>query len=227
MNTATPRIRAHRRITKVPRLCLAALLASMGLIFLASAPAAGSTVNVTNCNDSGTGSLRQTVASATSGETIGFALSPSCNVITLTSGVIAIATSLTISGPGANTLAVSGNNASTVILIDSGVTAAISGLTIEEGDGSSSNNGDGGGIFNYGTLNVTDSTFSGNIAYFGGGIFNDGTATVSDSTLSNNNANSGGEGGGIFSQGTLSVIDSTLSSNNANGLASIFHAIPA
>ncbi len=50
--------------------------------------------------------------------------------------------------------------------------------------------GDGGGIFNDGTLTVTNSTFSGNSAVDGGGgIYNSGgTLTVTDSTFSGNSA---------------------------------------
>jgi hypothetical protein len=71
--------------------------------------------------------------------------------------------------------------------------------------------GDGGGIANGGTLTVSNSTLSGNT----GGIYNIlGTLTVSNSTLSGNS--SGGEGGGIFNNhGTLTVNNSTLSGNSA------------
>ena len=107
------------------------LLVGTGTIDLAVAsPAGAATVAVTNCNDSGAGSLRQTVANASAGDTIDFALSPSCSLITLTSGEIQIPKNLTIDGPGAGALAVSGDNASSVLAVASGVTATISGLTL-------------------------------------------------------------------------------------------------
>jgi predicted outer membrane repeat protein len=121
-----------------------------------------------------------------------------------TSGV-----TLDIVGNGQSNTAVSGNNANTVFDVES-VTVSISGLTIEEGYATSCGPY-GGGICNGGTLNVTDSTFSGNSAPSGGGIYNDGTLTVTDSTLSDN---SSGDGGGILNnEGTLTVIDSTFSGN--------------
>jgi uncharacterized repeat protein (TIGR02543 family) len=202
--------------------------------------AGAATQLVTNCNDSGPGSLRQAVLDAASGDTVNFAPDLGCSTILLTSGDIEIATDLSIVGPGPSELAVSGNNASQVLVIDSGITATISGLTIEDGNASS-----GGGIYNKGTLtltnstlssntasngwgagllaavgsqtNVVDSTFSDNLASIdGGGIFNYGTLTVSASTFSGDKAING-DGGGIYNfyQETMSVRNSTLSDNSA------------
>jgi hypothetical protein len=193
--------------------------------------AGAATFNVTNCNDSGAGSLRDAVSNAASGETITFALSPSCSVITETSGRITVATNLTIDGPGASQLAVSGNLGDTVFGVDPGVTAAISGLTIENGS-----SGIGGGIFNHGALTVTGSTLSDNTSGNGGGIFNypEGTLTVTDSTFSNNNGSAitndgvmtvtdivSDNGGGLANLGnncTMTVIDSTMANNKGSGL---------
>jgi hypothetical protein len=52
-----------------------------------------------------------------------------------------------IGGPGANVVAVSGNNAVQVFQVNSGVTASLSGLTISHG---LAENGNGGGILNWG-----------------------------------------------------------------------------
>jgi hypothetical protein len=85
----------------------------------------------------------------------------------------------------------------------------------------------GGGIYNSGSMTVTNSTLSGNSAAtdetdFGGGICNSsawvgggpvyGTMTLINSTLSGNSAD---EGGGIGNWGTMTVINSTLSGNSA------------
>jgi len=49
--------------------------------------------------------------------------------------------------------------------------------------------GYGGGISNYGTLTITDSTIAGNgCGLSGGGIYNFGTLTITNSTVSNNRA---------------------------------------
>ena len=176
------------------------------------APAAAATLTVTNCANSGAGSLRQTVTDAASGDTIKFALSPECSTIDDPTGTILITKNLTITGPGASVLAVSGENTNGVFYVYSGVNASISGLTIEDAAGVES----GGGIANYGTLTVTNITLSGNTASSeGGGVSNGGILTVTDSTLSGN-AVSFGNGGGIYNDGTLTVTDSTLTGNGVN-----------
>ncbi len=66
-----------------------------------------STLTVTNTNDAGSGSLRQAIIDASSGETIKFSVT---GTIRLTSGQLTIDKNLTINGPGANLLTISGNN---------------------------------------------------------------------------------------------------------------------
>jgi hypothetical protein len=170
-------------------------------------------ITVTNASDSGPGSLRQAIADAVPGDNIIFSSSVT-GTITLASP-LTINTSLTISGPGASSLAISGNNSVQVISISAGVTVTISGVTIENGSASV-----GGGILNYGMLTVTNGTVSGNSAATeGGGIFNGGTLSVANSTFSGNSTTSGGSGygGGIFNKGgnTLTVMNSTLSGNSS------------
>jgi hypothetical protein len=79
--------------------------------------------------------------------------------------------------------------------------------------------GAGGGIANFGTLTLSNSTLSGNSGAYGAGIDNGGTLTVSNSTLSDNSATGldieGAGGGGIANFGTLTVSNSTLSDNSA------------
>jgi CSLREA domain-containing protein len=144
--------------------------------------------------------------------------------ITLASGELAITSNLTINGPGANLLTVSGNNASRVFSISSSSNAivSISGMTISDGNVVPIN-GFGGGIFNgtTNTLTVTNSTISGNSALNGGGIRNStGTLTVTNSTISGNTATRlDTTGGGIDNIGTLTLTNSTISGNSApNGI---------
>jgi hypothetical protein len=159
--------------------------------------------------------------------------------IKLTNGALGLTRTkgpVIITGPGASSLTISGNNASGVFTFANNVTASIFGLTIAKG---SNGNGNGGGINNFGTLIVTDCIFTGNSAGYinsqngsdgnGGGIYNSGTLTVSGSAFTGNNANvfpSGGfsvvaGGGAIYNNqtGTLSVSGSTFTSNMASASA--------
>ena len=173
-------------------------------------PSWAATYTVTSNADSGTGSLRGALASAANGDTIDFSLTYPAT-ITLTIG-----TSVTISGPGPANLFINGSGETFgVFYVTTGITATISGVTIE--NGSNVTYGEGGGITNLGTLTVSNSTFSGNSSQTtpgGGGIFNEDTLTVSNITFSGNSAPSG-NGGGIENFGSATVINSTFSGNSS------------
>ena len=72
----------------------------------------------------------------------------------------------TIEGPGADLLTVSGNNTSEVFNIAADTVVSMSGLSIIDGNGIF-----GGGLFNEGTLTITNTTFTGNSAPYGGAIY--------------------------------------------------------
>ena len=120
--------------------------------------------------------------------------------ITLDGTQLTITDDVTITGLGADQLAVSGNNASRVFEIASGITAEITGLTITGGSQTF-----GGGLVNRGILTLNSVVVSDNTATAsdGGGIRNNGTLTLTDSTVSDNTAS--GSGGGIHSAGTLTL----------------------
>ncbi len=179
-----------------------------------------STLTVTNLSDTGTGSLRAAIAQAQNGDTITFSPSLDGGTIQLTTGQLVITQNLTITGPGANLLSVSGTNDSRVFDIVSS-TVTISGLTITGGSGSGSSLNNGGGIWSNGNLTLAGDTISGNhtttrFGVLGGGIYNgpQGTLTVLNSTVSGNQA---WQGGGIYNDGgTASVLNSTVAGNTAN-----------
>jgi len=219
---------------RVVRFAAASLVVGFATVSVAVIPAqvaVAATDTVSTCSGSGPGSLPVVAAAAASGDTINFSVTcPPGSPIVLSS-TIDIGTNLTISGPGASSLAVSGGgsaNEFSVFQVGSTVTdATISGLTIEDGYSLLNNLGvpGGGGIFNYGTLTVNNSTLSGNSANpdngGGGAIENDGgTLTVADSTVSGNSAS---DGGGIYANGgTLNVTDSTVSGNSASDGGGIY-----
>ncbi|MGD0540044.1 MAG: choice-of-anchor Q domain-containing protein, partial [Tepidisphaeraceae bacterium] len=186
-----------------------------------------STDMVTSLNDGGAGSLRQTISGAASGDTIQFASSLSGGTIVLTTGELVIGKSLTITGPGASSLSISGNNSSTIFAISAATTVSISGLTITDGNAGL---GDGGGIYNDGSLTISNCTlsadaatvtvatglgFSGGSDGDGGGIFNDaaGTLSITGTTITSGAAD---VGGGIYNNGgQVTITSSTLSNSRA------------
>jgi predicted outer membrane repeat protein len=170
-----------------------------------------STLTVTNNLDSGHGSLRAEIAGAKSGDTIVFAPSLNGQTITLTSGELLINKNLTITGPGAAELTVSGNNTSRVFDLQN-VAASLSGMTIRGGNASV-----GAGIdnSNYGALTIDSCVITGNSAtYQGGGIYSDGTLSVSNCSLTGNSAIS--SGGAIYDYAASFTVQlSTISGNSA------------
>jgi len=217
-----------------------------------SSPSAATTVTVcpitatvTNTNNSGAGSLRQAISDLCVGGTITFSNSTAggatnffdgfTHVITLTSGELAIANNLTITGPGASLLTISGNHNSRVFnvnLASPGV-VTLSGMTVTNGTTS----GDGGGITNQGTgtLNVTDIALTYNSAGgSGGGVANggNGTLTVNNSTIVGNTAVGSGagvsNGTGANQSSVLTINGSTINNNTGQnaggGVFNVAHA---
>jgi Right handed beta helix region len=208
-----PDIRAkiHRSAFYALLLLLAVCIAPFVLAQRIGLPA--NIIVVTNTNDSGPGSLRQALVDANDGDTID--ATGVSGTILLTSGELQISHNVTINGPGAENLAVSGGGNSRVFEnFASGAT--ISGFTITAGRDPFKNI-NGGGLRNFGELTLRDSIVSGSTSLLsGGGIFVDagGTLTVTNSTIAQN---FGSRGGGIASDSgaTLTVIDSTISGNVA------------
>src|SRR5689334_12815871 len=113
MKLETKMERMRSRITTVMK---AAIAAACVIVWLScfTASGAAATLTVTNTNDNGAGSLRDAInAAAYEGDTINFAPGVS-GTITLTGGQLTITKNLTINGPGANVLTISGGMASRI-----------------------------------------------------------------------------------------------------------------
>ena len=177
-----------------------------------------STYTVNGLGDAGSGlglagDLRYCVnlANANPGSTIQFGVTGAIN---LGSG-LTISSNLTITGPGASSVAVKGggssSNFSVFTVNNSGVTASISGLTISNGNASF-----GGGVNNAGNLTLTNDRISGNSAQDGAGVYNSGTATLTNDTISGNSASY--YGGGVCNDyhGTATLTNDTISGNSAS-----------
>src|SRR5438067_11068250 len=196
------------------RIC-SALICALGI------SADANIITVTNTNDSGPGSLRQALADANNGDTITFAVA---GAISLTSAELVITNNITISGPGADLLAVSrAANAAPfrIFHVMLGHTVIIEGLTISNG---SVLNTFGGGIYNFeSALTVISCALAANSALgqqgSGGGIFSNGggaggnaSLIIINSAFSGNAATTGGAIGNNGSSGiaNLTINNSTL-----------------
>lgn len=181
-------------------------MAAFIFLLLSAVAASAATFTVTNTNDSGPGSLRQAIidANAAAGaDVIVFdaAVFGTPQTITLTTEQLFIDDSLTINGPGADLLSISGNNQFRSFLIrgiGGPVTVSISNMTIKDG-----NAGGGAGI----RANESDTDFR-VVLNISGVVFRDNTN------------NSGAPGGAIFmAQSTteLNVHNSIFRRNTGNG----------
>jgi hypothetical protein len=184
---------------------------------------------VTNCDDVGPGSLRDTVLSATGGDVIDLT-QLTCSDITLLTGKIALASNdMTLLGPG---LGPEASNHLTIHgvydrIFDKGLgTLTISGLEITGGhyQGPLPR---GGCISSQGSLVIEDSIISGcevdtpfgsNAFAAGGAIYLNGDLWMHNSVVTNSAAYSATNvayGGGVAAGGVVTIVRSTISDNKA------------
>ena len=171
------------------------LVASVCVAFICALSASGyaNTITVTNTNDNGPGSLRQALSDSNDGDTIAFAVT---GTIGVTTGELLVNKSVTISGPGAQNLAVNADYKSRVFRIGPDTIVAISGLTIVNGNATGPYPAnEGGGVLNERAMLTLDNcAITKNSAdNQGAGICNDsagGSANleINKSTLINNSA---------------------------------------
>ncbi len=155
-------------------------------------------------------SLREAIAVANNGDTITFANGLTGTIII--GSTLDINRTITITGPGANVIAISGNNAVRVLYLMPNNGLTLSNLTVANGNstGDPINLGHGGGIFaDYGTtLSITNSIFTHN---GGGGILSHATSAVIGNTVVYNNDSK--LVGGVGNDGTMTIYNSTIANN--------------
>ncbi|HNB73360.1 MAG TPA: choice-of-anchor Q domain-containing protein [Acidobacteriota bacterium] len=171
----------------------------------------GATLVVTSGDDSGVGTLRDQIAAAVSGDTIQFS---GVTAVTLTTDEIVIDKDLTIDGGSGVTITRSTAGGTPDFRLFNILTGTVNfnNLTISNG-----NAYDGGGIFNFGVLTLTECTLSGNRASHRGGGFcegDDGIATFVNCTIASNRASVAGGGVSLYS-GALYFSGCTINSNQA------------
>jgi len=239
----------HRKKSALHLLSILALLTGLFGVMPAHLVFAATQI-VTNANDDSAGSLRQTIVDASPGDTITFDPSLAGQTIRLAATLSIdkdltidgsnLAPHIQISGdtdgdgtgevmvlqigPGTSVelrgLDITGGDSPQYALMAAGITnhgnLTIADSLIFENHGE----GEGGGVFNAGSLTVTNSILDSNSAMDGGGIFNDfnSTLSVADTIFSNNSGiptgSYGGGPGAIANIGTLSVSGSIFVNNS-------------
>jgi hypothetical protein len=190
---------------------------------------APTTTAVTSCDDDGgTGTLRAVVAAAGNSDTIDLS-ALTCSTITLTQGAIPVQQdTLTLTGPGADHLAIDGAGVDRVFIHYGYETFRLNGLTVRNGVNKVRGYHIAGGacILANGYLTLDHSTVSGCTAVgeaaYGGGVLTYALAMYT-STLSGNVAQgsllttlTAAYGGGVFAyRGTVLMYDSMVSGNRA------------
>src|SRR5690606_30600805 len=148
---------------------------------------------VTNTNDAGAGSLRAALASAVTGQVIGFAPTLAGGTITLADELVPSANVVIAATPG--TITLDGDGLVRIFRVPTGITLRLVGLTLTRG--ARTNSQSGGCLDVSGTLTATHTTIS--------------SCFISDS------ANSGQGGGAavVRAGGSLTLSHSTVASNTS------------
>jgi len=191
-------------------------------------------IPVTNCDDSGPGSLRDAVLSAASGQTIDLT-NTGCSLITLTTGAIGIGqAALTLQGPTSDFLEISGNNNYQVLFHSGAGTLVIDHLALAAGrkyqTDAQVSAARGGCVFSAGTLYVSNSQVkyceaedtSATYGVKGGALYATSGIALSYSSVYANQAYSTASyarGGAAYTPGTLSLDHSVISGNEVKSLA--------
>lgn len=169
---------------------------------------------VTNTNDSGSGSLRQAIedanmAGGTPTITFDSAAFATPQVITLASS-LPVTASMTVEGPGANLVTISGNNALRVMTVSGGVSLMLSDVTVSNG---SATGGGGIQVASTGHLTLFQCVISNNFSISsGGGILHQGgggTLTIERSSFIGNTTGGATGGAGIETAAATNRISNT------------------
>ncbi len=214
------------------------------VVILGIGQISAATIMVTNTNNAGAGSLRQAIIDAVNGDEIVFEAAIQGQQITLTSGLLVVNKSITIVGGGdpcngVDGMVIDGNSNSGVFLVSAN-NVSISGLTIQNGNGSLGGGGirvngdnftinrciitgnvakDGGAFFINGlNCTINECIIAGNVSQLGGGGFfvNRSNCTINRCIITGNKTNANGGGGILVNQPNCKVIASTISGNFTN-----------
>jgi len=213
-------------------------------VLLCCSSGEAATLTVTSAADSGAGTLRNQIAAAAAGDTINFSLTYPAT-ITLSS-TLTIDKNLSIAGPGASRLTISGGNAVRIFNISAGAAvmsdiALANGrlandngaaVTVANGASLTVNRGyihsntvtssggycsEGAAFNSFGTLTINSCTISNNQACAGAAVtVRGGSATLTNCTVSGNYSTNQFGGDNVVTYASLTIINSTITGNTAD-----------
>jgi predicted outer membrane repeat protein len=214
------------------------------------ASSSATTITVTSTADNGPGSLRALIGAGVSGDVIQFDPALNGQVILLASQ-ISVTKALTIQGPGADKITISGGNRTRIFSATAPLTLVGLNLKNGLGDGgalfvlraratvvgcaftdNAAPNGLGGAVYNPGSpIDFSQCTFSGNTASgfgLGGAFYGSPNArvTMTDCIFSQNSAH---DGGAIFGDAQLTLLRCIFTGNSipTDGIAgAVFNEYP-
>ncbi|RDB04270.1 choice-of-anchor Q domain-containing protein, partial [Runella aurantiaca] len=173
------------------------------------------TLTVTNGNDSGSGSLRNQIAAATSGDVIVFA--SGVTTVNLTSGEIAFGKTLTIDG-GASGVTINRLSGNFRLFNISSGTVTFTRINLTNGNTTDANGGGAIAASSSVTLNMTNCNITGNNTTGGGAaMVLSGPTTLTNCNISNNTTtNTVGHAILFYPPGNLTMTGCTISNNTGN-----------
>lgn len=204
--------------------CLAAALGLADATATPRHPTGG--IVVTNCQDSGAGSLRDAVQNGAPGNPIDLT-QLTCGQISLTTGRIDINRDLLIQGPGPDVLAIDGTHTDRIFNQNGPYQLALYGLKLQRGYSSFFG---GGCVYSKGPLLLNNTVvtscqvldFASSATYAGGALLVNSTLSMINSTLTNNQIYSSlgnAIGGGASVSGDV-VLDHSIITHNSVANAS-------
>jgi hypothetical protein len=209
-------------------ICLAGLLGRTGT-------ADAATLRVSNCQDSGAGSLRHAVFAAQDGDTIDMR-ALTCGVVVFARAIRIDQNGLTIVGPGASALALDGNRAGRLFFQPGPGTLSLQSITLRNGRYAAPR-ARGGCISSAGNIELRDAWIHHCVAFVtstpggwpheasGGGVYSLGSVSLLRSRVFANSATSNlpefsSGSGGIAASGDVTLVQSTVEDNAASTEAS-------
>jgi hypothetical protein len=194
-------------------------------IIVPPAPTRPATV-VSNCDDAGPGSLRDTIEAAVDGDTVDLS-GLTCSRISLTTGAIVFgANSLAIQGPGENKLMIDGTLSGAMLYHLGSGTLIVNDLSIGYGFKYRSDNGvtgscvhtQGNALLTNVRVTTCNTVSTSNYPALGGAVWAGGIVQLMNSEITMSEAHALGNGyasgGGVYALGLIALY-STLSNNVA------------